>query len=468
MPPAQPPLSIVWFRQDLRLRDQAAVHAASGTACAFVYVLDEEGPGPWAMGGASRWWLHHSLAALDRSLRVYGNRLILLRGDPVRHLAALSRTLGGATVHALRHYEPWARRQETALAAQIPVSLYDGIALQPPETVRTGSGTPFKVYTPFWRTLRAMPVRPCITAPDQMGPCPEDAPKGDPLETWGLLPRQPDWAHAFPGYWTPGEAGALARLQAFAPNNYASARDLCARDATSRLSPHLHFGEISPRQVWQTLADQGDVAEPYLRQIGWRDFSLGLLLNSPDLGDVNWRSEFDAFPWADAPDTQLAAWRHGRTGYPIVDAGMRQLWRTGWMHNRVRMITASFLIKDLLVDWRVGERWFWDTLVDADLANNAAGWQWTAGSGADAAPYFRVFNPVMQSRKFDPEGTYIRTWVPELAALPNAHIHEPWTAPDAILRAAGVRLGSIYPFPIVDHSMARAQALAAYATMRNA
>lgn len=459
--------AIVWFRQDLRLHDQAAVHAAAAAPTAFVYVLDEHGAGHWAMGGASRWWLHHCLRALACALRERGNRLILLRGDPVRLLADLSDRLGGATVHALRHYEPWARRQEQALAAHAPVALHDGVALHPPETVHTASGTPFKVFTPFWRTLSDLPVPPCIPAPTHLGPCPEAVPDGDALDDWDLLPRRPNWAREFPAHWTPGEAGAAQRLETFSPQHYAERRDFCAVDATSRLSPHLHFGELSPRRVWHGF--QGRTGgEAFLRQVGWRDFSINLLLHAPDLADVNWRREFDAFPWAAPKDQELTAWRQGGTGYPIIDAGMRQLWRTGWMHNRVRMIAASFLIKDLMIDWRIGERWFWDTLVDADLANNAAGWQWTAGSGADAAPYFRVFNPVTQSQKFDPDGAYIRAWVPELAKLPDAHIHAPWLAPDAILHAAGVRLGVDYPHPIVDHGAARAHALAAYATLRSA
>lgn len=459
--------AIVWFRQDLRLHDQAAVNATTDVPTAFVYVLDDAGPGAWATGGASRWWLHHSLHALDQTLRARGNRLILLRGDPVKLLAGLSESLGGAVIHALRHYEPWARRQEQALGASTPLALYDGVALQPPETVSTAGGTPFKVFTPFWRTLRDLPVLPCLPAPERLRPCPDAAPEGETLERWALLPRRPDWAREFPEFWTPGEAGAAARLNAFAPQPYAAQRDFCALAATSRLSPHLHFGEVSPLHVWHMLAGRAG-SDAFLRQLGWRDFSIGLLLHAPDLADVNWRRAFDAFPWAHGQEQDLTAWRQGRTGYPIIDAGMRQLWRTGWMHNRVRMIAASFLIKDLMVDWRVGERWFWDTLVDADLANNAAGWQWTAGSGADAAPYFRVFNPVTQSQKFDPEGTYIRTWVPELARLPDAHLHAPWSAPEAVLRAAGVQLGSDYPHPIVDHGTARTAALAAYAALGSA
>jgi deoxyribodipyrimidine photo-lyase len=295
----------------------------------------------------------------------------------------------------------------------------------------------------------------------------EGAPAGEKLDSWKLLPTRPDWAKNFSGYWSPGEAGARARLTDFAPRAraYDAGRNFCAQDHTSRLSPHLHFGEISAAQVWHGItAKTRTGAEPYLRQLGWRDFSFNLILTAPDFADVNWRRDFDAFPWQ-PDDKALRAWQKGQTGYPIVDAGMRQLWATGWMHNRVRMITASFLIKHLMQDWRRGEEWFWDTLVDADLANNAAGWQWTAGSGADASPYYRIFAPVTQGEKFDADGSYVRRWVPELAKLPAKFIHKPWEAPPLLLAEAGVTLGKTYPRPMVDHAEARARALAAFKTL---
>jgi deoxyribodipyrimidine photo-lyase len=466
--------SIIWFRQDLRLRDQAAVAAAAaaGGPVLPVYVLDDAAAGRWAMGGASRWWLHHSLTRLDADLRARGARLILLRGDAVEHLSALAAATGATTIHATPHWEPWARLQEQALAERLTLALHGGTTLLSPFAITSGAGTPFKVFTPFWRALFAsLPPALPAPAPERLT-LPANAPAGDTLDQWQLLPSRPNWAQRFPELWTPGEAGAAARLSAFAgarARAYGRQRDLPAVDGTSGLSPHLHFGEVSLADVWHAIADAvgAEPAEPYLRQLGWRDFSAGLITHSPDFADVNWKRSFDAFPWRHDP-ASLRAWQRGETGYPIVDAGMRQLWALGWMHNRVRMITASFLIKHLLIDWRAGEAWFWDTLVDADLGNNAAGWQWVAGSGADASPYFRIFNPITQGEKFDPTGAYIRAWVPELARLPDAHLHAPWTAPPAVLAAAGVRLGATYPHPLVDHAAARARALAAYDTIKAA
>jgi deoxyribodipyrimidine photo-lyase len=459
---------ILWFRQDLRLSDQAAVlMAAKAGPVIPVYVRDDAAAGKWAHTGASLWWLHHSLAALDADLQKLGCRLILLRGDAVSLLEKLAADTGADTVHALEHFEPWARRQQARLAKTASLKLYDGMTLLEPSRVRNKSGTAFKVFTPFWRTLQTMmPPPPPAPKPKKMQMA-DNAPVGDRLDSWKLLPTRPDWAQNFPKFWIPGEAGAHHLLAGFAPRvrHYNEGRNFCAQDHTSRLSPHLHFGEISPAQVWHGVTTKaGHGAEPFLRQLGWRDFSVNLIVTSPDFADVNWRRDFDAFPWQ--PDeTSLCAWQKGQTGYPIVDAGMRQLWATGWMHNRVRMITASFLIKHLMQDWRAGEAWFWDTLVDADLANNAAGWQWTAGSGADASPYYRIFAPVTQGEKFDADGTYVRQWVPELAKLPAKYIHRPWEAPPLLLAEADVRLGKNYPNPMVDHAFARARALAAFKTL---
>jgi deoxyribodipyrimidine photo-lyase len=463
-----PAPSIVWFRQDLRTQDQAALAAAAALGPVLpVYVLDDAAPGRWAQGGASRWWLHHSLQALGDTLAELGAPLILLKGDAVARLTALAAATGARTVHALEHYEPWARTQQAALAKSLNVQLYPGLALMPPNAVRTQQGQPFKVFTPFWKTVREqLPPAPPAPAPKRITAF-AGAPAGDALDSWGLLPTKPNWAVNFPQHWQPGESGAAQRLGVFKAKAaaYGKARDACADDSTSGLSAHLHFGEISPAQVWHGL--EGTPAEPFLRQLGWRDFSLNLLLHAPDLADVNWRRNFDSFPWrTDA--AALKAWQKGQTGYPMVDAGMRQLWQTGWMHNRVRMIAASFLIKHLMIDWREGEAWFWDTLVDADLANNAAGWQWTAGSGADAAPYFRIFNPISQGQRFDPAGAYVRRWCPELAKLPNEYIHAPWEAPAHILDDAGVALGRTWAYPIVNHALARARALAAYDTVKAA
>lgn len=463
-----PAPAIVWFRQDLRLADQPALAAALDDGPVLpVFVLDDAAPGRWAMGGASRWWLHHSLASLDTDLRARGSRLILLRGDAVTLIADLAAATSARSVHAIHHYEPWARRQESELARRLALTLHHGLTLAPPARMTTKTGGAFKVFTPFWQALQQMmPPLPPRPAPDRI-PLAEGAPAGDTLGDWGLCPTAPDWATGFAPVWQPGEAGARRRLADFTSlaADYGRDRDLCAEEATSRLSAHLHFGELSPATAWHVVSDAaGSAGQAWLRQLGWRDFSLNLLLNAPDLADVNWRRAFDAFPWV-RDDAALTRWQRGQTGYPIVDAGLRQLWRTGWMHNRVRMIAASFLIKDLMIDWRAGETWFWDTLVDADLANNAAGWQWTAGSGADASPYFRIFNPVSQGRRFDPAGAYVRQWVPELAGLPDDLIHAPWEAPPALLAAAGVRLGETYPAPMVDHARARDRALAAYKAM---
>jgi deoxyribodipyrimidine photo-lyase len=459
---------LIWFRQDLRLSDQAAVYMAAKAGPVIpVFVLDEAAPGKWATIGASKWWLHHSLAALAESLEKRGCRLLLLKGDAVTCLTRLAAETGAETIHALEHFEPWARRQQMALAKTGLLKLYDGVTLHDLSAIRTQSGASFKVFTPFWRTLQTMmPPLPPAPVPKKMVMA-ENAPKDDMLASWKLLPARPDWAKDFHKHWTPGEAGAQSLLKKFAPkvHGYEAGRNSCAEDHTSCLSPHLHFGEISPAQIWDGVtAEAGSGAAPYLRQLGWRDFSLNLLLTSPDFADTNWRRDFDAFPWQ--PDDKLLhKWQRGQTGYPIVDAGMRQLWATGWMHNRVRMITASFLIKHLLQDWRRGEEWFWDTLVDADLANNAAGWQWTAGSGADAAPYFRIFAPVTQGERFDTAGDYVRRWVPELAKLPAKFIHAPWQAPPLLLAEAGVTLGKTYPLPMVDHAEARNRALAAFKTL---
>jgi deoxyribodipyrimidine photo-lyase len=463
-----PKPQILWFRQDLRLADQAAVlMAAKAGPVIPVYVRDTKASGKWAHTGASLWWLHHSLRQLDADLRRLGSRLVLLTGDAVSVLAKLAESSGAEAIHALTHYEPWARRQQAALAQKTELKLYDGMALAPPESIRNLSGAPFKVFTPFWRTLQKhMPPPEPAPAPKKMTLA-ESAPDGETLDSWNLLPTRPDWSKGFADFWTPGEAGAHKRLGDFAPRAgaYGDGRNSCAEDHTSRLSPHLHFGEISPAQVWHGVtAKTRTGAEPYLRQLGWRDFSFNLIITAPDFADVNWRRDFDAFPW-EPDDKSLRAWQKGQTGYPIVDAGMRQLWATGWMHNRVRMITASFLIKHLMQDWRRGEEWFWDTLVDADLANNAAGWQWTAGSGADASPYYRIFAPVTQGEKFDADGTYVRRWVPELAQMPAKFIHKPWEAPPHLLAQAGVTLGKTYPRPMVDHAQARARALAAFKTL---
>ena len=442
---------IVWFRQDLRLADQAAVRAAATAGPVIaVYVLDDDTPGKWRIGAAQRWWLHHSLTALDADLRARGSRLVLRRGRAGTVIPELARSTGAETVHALWHYEPWARVQQEEVAGRLELQLHDGNYLMPPGTVRSGSGAPYRIFTPFWNALkREMPPAPPVAAPARIDAA--DAPAGDRLDDWSLLPTRPDWSGGF-DVWTPGEAGAHAALDAFArtARGYERARNFPAEAGSSRLSPHLHFGEVSPAAVWHAVPD----SDSFRREIGWRDFAAGTLDQFPDSHEAPGRAAFEAFPFRDAAD-DLRAWQHGRTGYPIVDAGMRQLWTTGWMHNRVRMIAASFLVKHLLIDWRRGAEWFWDTLVDADLASNSLGWQWIMGSGVDSSPFNRIFAPVTQSAKFDAAG-YIREWVPELRGVSDAAIHAPWEAG----RVPG------YPAPLVGHGEGRARALAAYAVLK--
>ncbi len=462
--------SIVWLRKDLRLADNPALdHAASKGAVLPVYILDESAEAR-AIGGASRWWLHHSLAALAKSL----GGLVILRGNPRDLLPALAREAKAQGVYWNRCYEPYAIARDTQIRRRLTrdgfdVASFNGGLLFEPWTVQTKDGGPYKVYSPYWRACLQLPLgapqpAPPVEVTDTNG-------LGVALEELDLLPVQPNWAKGFAREWTPGEDGARNRLEAFlddALNGYAELRNRPDLPHTSRLSPHLHFGEISPRQIWAAAMARAEAdgalrkdTEKFLAELGWREFSYHLLYHFPELPERNWRRAFDAYPWT--TDTKhLAAWQRGRTGYPIVDAGMRELWATGYMHNRVRMIVASFLIKHLRIDWRRGEAWFWDTLVDADVANNAASWQWVAGSGADAAPYFRIFNPMQQGRKFDPDGAYVRRWCPELARLPDAHLHAPFEASQDALREAGVALGVDYPKPIVDHTEARKAALAGY------
>jgi len=452
---------IMWFRQDLRLADNAALSAAAAAGPVIcLYVLDDDTSGKWRWGGASRWWLHRSLEALSKHVT-----LVLRRGPANRVIAEVLQESGAKTVYFTRDYAPWSGKLETQVraaceAAGAACHRYGGYLMHEPEAIRTAAGQPYKVYTPFSRAAM-------VAAPNR---APRPRPKIEPpkvkiasdrLEDWKLLPTKPNWAAGFDDVWTPGEAGAGKRLDRFIDaklQDYAQGRDRPDQDLTSRLSPHLHWGEISPLQCWNAVRSAMDGAhgkrdqagEKFQKELLWREFSYHLLHHWPDLPDQAFRPEFNDFPWRrDAK--ALRAWQQGLTGYPLVDAGMRELWTTGYMHNRVRMVTASFLIKHLLLPWQEGEAWFWDTLVDADIANNAASWQWVAGSGADAAPYFRIFNPILQGEKFDPTGDYVRKWIPELAKLPGAAIHRPWDAPGQVN----------YPAPIVDHDVARKRALAA-------
>ncbi|MGB0684124.1 MAG: cryptochrome/photolyase family protein [Magnetovibrionaceae bacterium] len=460
---------LLWFREDLRLADHAALNRAArdGAPVVSVFVWDEETPGLRALGGARKWWLHKSLEALKASLAERGVPLILARGRAARVIRTLAETLGPESVHWMRRAEPGYRTQGREVAEaleEINVSYFaeDDFFLFPPESLKTGQGKPYGIFTPFWKACQTRPEPPRPTPVPECLQGLDIGSMGDALADWNLLPTKPDWAGGFRETWTPGEAGAQARLAAFIQgpvSDYAGARDKLGVNGTSGLSPHLAFGEISPRQVWHA-AKVSSNAEPFVRQLGWREFAHHVLLRNPNLGTSALRDEFNSFPWIDDP-VGLKAWQQGRTGYPLVDAGMRELWHTGTMHNRARMVCGSFLVKDLLIDWRAGESWFWDCLVDANEANNGASWQWVGGCGIDAAPYFRIFNPVLQSEKFDPGGRYIHRWVPELRDLPAPQVHAPWKAPEGLLRSAGVRLGETYPAPIVDHGLARDRALSA-------
>jgi deoxyribodipyrimidine photo-lyase len=460
----------VWFRRDLRVSDQAALAAAAATGAPVLPLfIDDEGHAKARpIGAAARWWRGRSLLALDKSLRAMGSRLIVRSGPAAEALDSLLSETGASAVYC--NLKRDGASDDAALLAQLrarPVTIetFDANYLHDPLHLRTANGGGFKVFTPFWNRLsghyrppREFPAPKRLVTPAQW-------PLSVPLEE---LQVTDDWTLSIAAVWQPGETAARARLAHFADEiaaDYATERDRPDRDGTSRLSPHLAWGEISVHEIWRHLTQElGGKAVPFLRELGWRDFNMHLL---HDFSDLTWQPmqpKFAAFPARDNA-SMLRAWQRGLTGYPIVDAGMRQLWQTGWMHNRVRMIVGSFLVKDLLIPWQRGEEWFWDTLIDADPAQNGGNWQWVAGCGADAAPFFRVFNPVLQAEKFDPRGSYVRAWVPELAKLPDGLIHQPWTASAARLSEAHVRLGETYPLPIVDHAKARQAALAAYQRM---
>ena len=477
-----PNATLVWFRLDLRVEDNRALCAAIDRGMpvipVFVWSPDEEGT--WPPGSASHWWLHQSLQALDAQLRGLGSRLIVTQGETLPTSQAREGIPSGGRLleSASRTGGDQARSSDRdCLAADgLTVETFADCGLFEPEQIRTRNGLPYQVYTPFWKACRQAerPATP-LPAPGQLA-APAKWPASLPLPRLGLEPRF-DWATGMRAEWRPGSFGAQERLKRFLNeglDDYHVDRDRPDLSGTSTLSPHLHFGEISPRTVWHHVCAKvgKECSEPafprgaevFLKELVWREFAQHLLYHFPRTTDEPLRTPFAKFPWR-SDSTGLTAWQRGRTGYPLVDAGMRQLWAIGWMHNRVRMVTASFLVKHLLLSWQSGARWFWDTLVDADLANNTLGWQWTAGCGADAAPYFRIFNPVRQGEKFDPAGDYVRRWLPELAALPAEVIHCPWEASREILAEAGVRLGETYPRPIVEHAEARRRALAALASL---
>jgi deoxyribodipyrimidine photo-lyase len=447
--------TLVWFRRDLRLHDNPALRAAAAAGRVvplFVWSPDEEAP--WAPGAASRWWLHHSLDALGAALARRGAPLVIRRGPSLDALRAVAREAGATAVSWNRLYEPAARARDAAAeqalrADGLSVETFNAALLAEPHAVATGAGDPYRVFTPFWRTVAPrLGAQPPGPAPAKLAGA---AVPGEPLAALGLLPRI-DWAGGLAQAWRPGEAGALAALDDFcesALSAYAAGRDRPGEPGTSRLSPHLHFGEIGPRQVVARILGlqargRGAGTETFLKELGWREFAHHLLWHFPRTPDEPLDARFRRLPWRTDGATDLRRWQRGRTGFPIVDAGLRELWATGWMHNRVRMIAASLLAKNLLVPWQEGARWFWETLVDADLANNTLGWQWTAGCGADAAPFFRIFNPVLQSRKFDPQGRYLRRWLPELAGVADADLHEP--RPEAMVDLAATRARALEAF----------------------
>lgn len=463
------PTAIVWFRQDLRLSDNPALFRAceDGHSIVPVYILDDDNADSWAMGGASRWWLHHSLKSLNNDL---SGKLMIRRGDAKSILPQLVRETGAEAVYWNRCYEPWRIERDKDIKADlknqdIDVNTYNGSLLFEPWTTLKSDDTPYRVFTPFYKN--------CLSKGDPAEPLLPPASisftktKGcdTTLDDLALLPDI-RWDKKMEEHWNIGEKGAHAVLERFfdeALHRYKEGRDRPDRNHTSRLSPHLHFGEISPRQIWYMTGDRSG-GEAFLRQLVWREFSYSLLYYFPTFPQKPYQDKFKAFPWYDDQD-HLHRWQRGQTGYPIVDAGMRELWETGYMHNRVRMIAASFLIKHLMIPWQEGEKWFWDTLVDADLANNSVSWQWVAGSGVDASPYFRIFNPITQGQKFDPDGDYVRHWIPELKGLPTKYLHAPWEASDDTLKKADITLGKEYPAPIVNHKQARERALEAFKSL---
>jgi deoxyribodipyrimidine photo-lyase len=476
-------LSIVWFRLDLRLADNPALLAGLTRGAVLpVFIWEPEEESPWQPGAASQWWLHQSLTAISKSLEELGSRLIIRRGPTLEALSKLATETGASAVFWNRRYEPAVIARDRSVkeslrAAGLEATSFNGALLFEPWTVQNQIGKPYQVFTPFWKhCLKAQSANLPLKPPRKIDG-PQRWPSSLIISELELEPKI-NWAAGLRAAWNPGEKGAQTQLKTFlsrALADYGEARDCPDIAGTSRLSPHLHFGEISARQIWHELDRWAPEAKPGLRQsestkrfrteLGWREFAHHLLFHFPGTPLEPLRPEFRKFPWNKSPE-RLARWQRGRTGYPIVDAGMRQLWATGWMHNRVRMVVASFLVKDLLLSWVEGARWFWDTLVDADLAQNTLGWQWSAGCGADAAPFFRIFNPVSQGEKFDSKGDYVRHWCPELSDVPHEWVHRPWQAPIELVPLAEVQYKDGYPEPIVKHELARDTALRAFHLLR--
>lgn len=466
-------IAIHWFRQDLRLSDNPALTAAAQCGSVLpIYILDDENAGEYGMGAASRWWLHHSLEALNTAL---GGALSIYRGNPADILKDIIARYHVKAIYWNRCYEPWRTRRDAIIKEHLKtqgtgVESANGSLLWEPWSVKKDDGTPYKVFTPFYRKgcLRAKPPGEPLPIPKTVNYHHDKAGSLN-LEALKLLPAI-RWDRQLEPHWHIGEKGAQARFQQFADEglpHYKGGRNLLAKPYVSRMSAHLHFGEISPNQLWhfiRTTVDDEHI-EHFCSELGWREFSYSQLYYNPDLPRKNLQPKFNNFPWA-KDDAKLTAWQKGQTGIPMVDAGMRELWQTGYMHNRVRMIVGSFLVKNLRLHWHHGERWFWNTLVDADLANNSANWQWIAGCGADAAPYFRIFNPVTQGRKFDIDGSYVRQYIPEIALLPDKYLFSPWEAPETTLKKAGIELGNTYPNPIVDLKKSRVAALESFHSLK--
>ena len=470
--------TIVWFRKDLRLQDNAALAAAleGGGPVVPVFIWGPEEMGEWATGHASKWFLHHALAGLNTDLRALGGQLILRTGDSLEVLREIVEATGAQRVVWNRRYEGALREIDAIIKRKLRVSgveveSFNSSLLNEPHAVSTGGGKPYKVYTPYWKRVKDRALELPVDVDIARLSFPAKWPTSLPLADLGLLPKI-SWDRKFHSYWEVSEASAQKRLQCFIDDvvdGYATDRDIPSVVGTSSLSPYLHWGLLGPRQIMAALIARGDLHKDgpgvYAKEIYWREFAYNVLYHFPRTPNEALQAKYRDFPWQSDREI-IRCWQRGLTGYPIVDAGMRQLYETGWMHNRVRMIVSSFLVKHLLQDWREGARWFWDTLVDADLASNTLGWQWSAGCGADAAPYFRIFNPMTQGQKFDRDGDYVRKWVPELAKLPNKYIHEPWEAPKGILECAGVELGENYPKPVIEHKQGRERALAALATLK--
>jgi len=471
---------IFWFRQDLRLSDNPALHAAikSGNAIIPFYCYNDVESGQWAPGAASRWWLHHSLSSLANDIKQCGSRLVIRKGDSVKCLTTLIKQTRADTIFINRLYEPDHIARDNQVSQElnklgVNLQSFHGNLLYSPDAIRNQSGQPYRVFTPFYRYTLKLGFDSRVTARPKKLPAVPNHLKSDSIASLKLLPKI-KWYTSFEKYWLPGESGGLQNLKRFCKSglsNYKVARDVPSMDGTTELSPHLHFGELSSRQIISQLnrtvensseRSSGNARDSVVRELVWREFANHILVHFPFTTDQPFQEQFARFPWKQSDRQFMTAWQSGNTGIPIIDAGMRQLWHTGWMHNRVRMVVASLLTKNANLHWLNGAKWFWDTLVDADLASNSMNWQWVAGCGVDAAPYFRIFNPVTQGKKFDPQGEYVRRWIPELKNFPLRYLHEPWNSPLKLQQEADIIIGRNYPRPIIDLSSTRKQILASY------